>query len=370
MRLSLACVLASTAWLAIVGGCSTSSKSGSLSDGDSGEGGDAMGGARSEAQGGKAARGGAAGSGAGTGSSSGSSSVASGGATTGSGGSGGGQPTSGSSFGASEAGGAAGADDGLTGDAGEPGGPAPGGSECIVPCELELGPADNLPGDSAVVVYDFETGTATLTTNPAVNAAGEWVIGFNYETNPEYGYGSWSTGDWWFAYTDPVAYVEGTYGMKPGIEFTSELVNPNTNQILQVVYSFGAHSVSVQAIGVPRCDDTPSGACASEDDCASVDAGMLRSAAQTCSGGCGGENECAASCLAEGQDVTAGCASCYTDFVACVTAACPKECPGTGSDACMRCETDSACHLAFMACSGLGYMPRGTLTWPAAQTTL
>jgi hypothetical protein len=251
------------------------------------------------------------------------------------------------------------------GGAGEPSAPAQG--QCVAPCELALGPADNLPGDSAVLVYDFETDTATVTSDPAVNAASDWVIGFSYEADPEHGYGSWSTGGWWFAFTEPLEYVEGTYSMRQDVEITSQMVNPLTDQILRVVYSFGDRTVRVHSAVVPDCDAATAGACASPADCKLVEEGMLRATAASCSGTCGGAADCVSGCVAEAESVSLGCSGCYADFLACVSAACPTECPGSGGNDCMTCETDAACHATFMACSGLDYMPRGTLTWPLPQ---
>ena len=59
-----------------------------------------------------------------------------------------------------------------------------------------------------------------------------------------------------------------------------------------------------------------------------------------------------------------GCAACYSTFETCVNDACYADCPGQGGNVCMSCEVEN-CHTAFLECSGLEYMPRGTLTWPA-----
>jgi hypothetical protein len=68
------------------------------------------------------------------------------------------------------------------------------------------------------------------------------------------------------------------------------------------------------------------------------------------------------------EKLSAECSGCYADFLSCVSMGCATECPGQGGNACMTCETDHDCHSAFMACSGLDHMPRGTLTWPLGQT--
>jgi hypothetical protein len=350
-------ILASTA-LAVVA-CSAGADS-DRSDGEGGEAGDREAGGRTSS-GGSSGRTGDAGKGAnssagssvsGTGSS-----VAGSGAPAGSGGLGSsvGGTEAGAAGAFAETGGAGGADDAPTRNRGE---------SCTAPCELTLGPTDNLPGDSAVVLYDFETNVATLTSDPVANAESEWVIGFSYEADPQRGYRAWSTYDWWFAFTEPLEYVEGTTGMKQYVEVTTEMVSPATSRILRIVYSFGDHTVNIHSIVVPDCDSAQSGACASPDDCSLVDAGMLRTAASKCNGTCAGDQSCIAGCMSEGEELSLGCSECYAAFLGCVTAGCPTECPGQGGGDCMACETSAGCHTAFMECSGLDYMPRGTLTWP------
>jgi hypothetical protein len=340
-------------------GCGTASEDREGSD-EAGEGGERDGSSGSSAQ---AGAGGRAGSATGTGSSGGSSSFA------GTGGSGRAGSSGAVGSAASETGGAAGSED--VGNAPQPRAGGGGGEDaddpavgqCTVPCSLELGPSDNLPGKSAVVLYDFQSNTATLTSDAQANAASQWVIGFSYESDPTRGYSAWTTGPWWFAFTDPLEYVEGTHSMRQDLEITSQMVNPTTNQIVRVVYSFGQESVSVHAVVVPACDAAESGACASPSDCSAVDAGTVRARAETCSLACNGGVDCSASCVAEAASLSLGCSTCYAEFVACATSSCPNVCPGSGNG-CMICETEHDCHLGFMACSGMDYMPRGTLTWP------
>jgi hypothetical protein len=374
MRLLLGLGFLSSLTLAFVG-CSASESGREGSVGESGEGGERDGHGGSSSKGARGGRGGgsstAGASDGGDGSKAGTGSSAGSGAVAGSGGTG---AAAGQGSGAAEAGGAAGAmesnlggADDVPGAAGQATSPPLQGS-CTAPCELELGPTDNLPGDSAVVLYDFATNTATVTSDPAANAASGWVIGFSYEEDPQRGYGAWSTGSWWFAFTEPLEYVEGTNSMQQNVEVTSQLVNPTTDQILRVVYSFGDHSVRVHAIGVPDCDAAPSGACASPGDCALVEAGTLRMATEACAISCGSEGEpCIARCIADDEELSLECSACYGAFLTCVDTGCPLDCPGEGGSYCMACETAADCHTAFMACSGLDYMPRGTLTWPLAQ---
>ena len=373
MRVLFACVTACAALVAV--SCASAS---SQEDGDgTGEGGETSAGG-STAQvgsGGASGRGGAP-SAPGTGSSGRSSAGSGPSGSTGSGGSGtsGGTGGSGATNGAPvDSGGSANED----GDAGAAGSAASAGlgsnpafgvyqGECVAPCELELAPSENLPGESAVVLYDALTNTALVTSDPAANAARNWVIGFTYETDPELGYASWSTNGWSFAFTEPLEYVSGTQSMRQDVEITSQMVNSSTNQIVRVVYSFGQESVRIHEIGVPDCDGATGGACASVKDCKAVEAGGVRGAAEICGGTCG-NRDCVADCVAKAESLSVECSGCYADFVACVSMGCASDCPGTGGKACMTCETEHQCHTAFMACSGLNHMPRGTLTWPAAQ---
>jgi hypothetical protein len=356
MRIPFACSIAVAAFAAL--SCSSASKEQGGSDDDSGAG------EENEASGGKASSaagaGGRGGNGAGNGSTAGFPGIS--GASTGAGGSlaTGGNPSPPGAGGSEDAGNAG---DGAAGG----GGAAESPFACTAPCELPLGPSDNLPGKSAVVLYDFETHTGTVTNDPEANAASQWVVGFSLDDDPQRGYRSWSTSSWWFAYTEPLEYVDGTYSIRPDVEITSQLVNPATSQILRVVYSFGDQSVRVHAIGVPDCDAATSGACASPGDCATVEGGTLRARTEKCSAGCNGSTTCTATCLSGAGDVSLACSTCYADLLACVTAGCSSACPGTGDSTCMSCETEHDCHLAYMACSGLDYMPRGTLTWPAVQ---
>jgi len=241
---------------------------------------------------------------------------------------------------------------------------APQTGQCTAPCQLELEATGDLPGKSAVVVYDFDTNTAVVSSDTDVSLNSQWVIGFTFEDDPQHGYGSWVRNDWWFAYTEPLEYVDGTYSMKQGELITSELINPKTNQILRIVYSYGDQTVNVHEVRVPSCSTATSGMCASPSDCGPVEAGTVRAATEACSTSCGADSPCVPNCVVNNQSLSLGCANCYVDFLHCVTSGCSDACPSQGGNACMNCETDAGCHDGFMACSGLDYMPRGTLTWP------
>lgn len=378
MKRFLVGTLALGATLAFVG-CSGKS---SGDDDDGGEAG-ASGGSAGTAQaggGGRAGTGGAKGGAGGTGNG-GSAGKAAGGsagtggsdAASGSGGASGGGGASGQ--GGSGLGGTAGrAGDGGTpempggsgGNGGEPShdvGPPQEGS-CTAPCQLELAPTGDLPGDSAVLVYDFETGTATLTSDAETSTTSDWVIGFSFETDPQHGYGAWGRNQWWFAFTKPLVYVDGTYSMAQDVEITSQMINPQTDQILLITYSYGEHTVRIHDVRVPACGDAPGGACTSAADCPAVEGGILRADAEVCERDCNASASCETTCLAGDGGISTGCAACYVEFLDCVTTECTGNgCPSQGGNACMNCEVER-CSDAFMSCSGLDYMPRGTLTWP------
>ncbi|HEX5100553.1 MAG TPA: hypothetical protein VFV94_13685 [Polyangiaceae bacterium] len=255
---------------------------------------------------------------------------------------------------------------GSGGNGGEPShdvGPPQQGS-CTAPCQLELAPTGDLPGDSAVLVYDFETGTATLTSDADTSVTSDWVIGFSFETDPQHGYGAWGRNQWWFAFTKPLVYVDGTYSMAQDVDMTSQMINPETDQTLLVTYSYGEHTVRILDVRVPACSDAQGGACTGAADCPAVEGGILRADAEVCERDCNASASCETTCLAEDGGISAGCAGCYVEFLDCVTTECTGNgCPSQGGNACMNCEVEH-CSDAFMSCSGLDYMPRGTLTWP------
>jgi hypothetical protein len=255
---------------------------------------------------------------------------------------------------------------GRGGNGGEPNhdvGPPQEGS-CTAPCQLELAPTGDLPGDSAVVVFDAESGTATLTSDAATSMESEWVIGFTYETDPQHGYGAWTRNSWWFVFTKPLVYVQDSYSMAQDVETTSELINPQTDQIVLVTYSYGEHTVRVLDVHVPKCGETQGGACTSNGDCPAVEGGILRADAEACNLDCNASSSCETTCVSQDGGISGACASCYVDFLDCVSAECSGNgCPSQGGNACMNCEVEH-CSDAFMSSSGLDYMPRGTVTWP------
>ena len=63
------------------------------------------------------------------------------------------------------------------------------------------------------------------------------------------------------------------------------------------------------------------------------------------------------------RPLDAGLLLTYAEFEACVTTNCSEDCPGQGGNACMNCEVEN-CRVAYMACSGLDFVPPNVLTLP------
>ncbi len=97
------------------------------------------------------------------------------------------------------------------------------------------------------------------------------------------------------------------------------------------------------------------GACSREADEAR---GMnLQGIAFTCGLSCSGDVACIADCVAQNSGLSAGCARCYGDLIACSGSICLIACFG-GSNDCDDCR-DQACNPAFEACAGL----RAPVSW-------
>jgi hypothetical protein len=289
-------------------------------------------------------------------------------AGTGAGGAGaGGAGAGGAGAGGAGAGGIAGTGPGGTGGVvivPDPGPPVTG--SCAAPCELVLEEHEGLPSEGAkgaVLVYDFETGEAELTSDGATYEAHEWVFGFTYETN-QYGYGTWVTSPWWFVWADPYEYDEGGYSLRQDFQMTAQIVNTVIDKTLVVVFSLGQETARVHAVWEPNCNWATEGACASPADCSLVHAGTLRAAADACAAECGSvDTACVSSCIASDQGLSSACSGCYAEFEACVVESCSSDCPGQGGNVCMSCEVEN-CRAAFMTCSGLDHVPPNILTLP------
>jgi hypothetical protein len=279
----------------------------------------------------------------------------------------GGAGAGGAGAGGAGAGGIAGTGPGGTGGVvivPDPGPPVTG--SCAAPCELVLEEHEGLPSEGAkgaVLVYDFETGEAELTSDAATYEAHEWVFGFTYETN-QYGYGTWVTSPWWFVWADPYEYDEGGYSLRQDFQMTAQIVNTVIDKTLVVVFSLGQETARVHAVWEPNCNWATEGACASPADCSLVHAGTLRAAADACATECGSvDTACVASCIASDQGLSSACSGCYAEFEACVVESCSSDCPGQGGNVCMSCEVEN-CRAAFMTCSGLDHVPPNILTLP------
>jgi len=237
---------------------------------------------------------------------------------------------------------------------------------CTVPCELALARTGDLPGESAVLVYDFESGTATLTSDAATSRQGEWVLGFTDETDGEYsfGYGARTRNSWLSLLTMQLDCAQDSYTFAHDVERMSELVNLKTHQIVLVTYSYGDRTVRVLDAHVPKCGEAQGGACTSTGDCPAVEGGILRADAEACDRDCNASASCETTCVSQDGGVSTACASCFVDLVDCVTTECGANwCPGETANGCMNCEL-AHCSGAFMRCTGLDYMPVGTFTWP------
>jgi hypothetical protein len=276
-----------------------------------------------------------------------------GGSATGGTDSGGGSPTGGSDGdGGSVAGGSGGtggvATGGSDGTGGYPGVPTieeipivEGIGQCEPPCGITLENNDAYVGgaEGASLLFDFEAGEVTLRNDPEnATATQQTVMMFTWEPG-DYGFGIWTTGPFWFVFTENYEYDYG-YSVWTDVQMRSQLTNPDTGDTVIVIYSFDAeHAVRIHEARVPRCDPNGSGPCQNPDDCPHVESGAT-------------------------ELLSSACSACYERIVACSAANCADTCPGQGGNACMMCETDAGCHTEFMQCSGLDYMPPATLTLP------
>jgi hypothetical protein len=109
--------------------------------------------------------------------------------------------------------------------------------------------------------------------------------------------------------------------------------------------------------GNVMCDSTAEGVCQNAMDCRFVVDGTARMEAGTCGQSCfqtGGDENCSRDCMLETLDMSAECAQCYADTVACTIAECLGPCLGAPeSVACKECQVEKGCRAAFNECSGL-----------------
>lgn len=103
------------------------------------------------------------------------------------------------------------------------------------------------------------------------------------------------------------------------------------------------------------CDPTQNGVCQNHTDCALVTDGRARLTAQSCSQTClASSGTCTRDCVVQQLGMTADCAQCYADRVACMLMNCLGECVADPeSEKCQQCDIDKGCRPNFDACSGL-----------------
>lgn len=108
---------------------------------------------------------------------------------------------------------------------------------------------------------------------------------------------------------------------------------------------------------VPNVSCDPEGAttCQNETDCPFVVDGTARNAAGVCGQGClGKEESCAVDCITEELDISADCATCYAQIVACSVQNCLSDClADPQAQKCADCQVEKGCRAAFNECSGL-----------------
>lgn len=217
-----------------------------------------------------------------------------------------------------------------------------GTASCEPPCGVELlADGATYAGDAwARLVYDSSKGSFLLFNDvsftPAVLTT---VIAFSF--NGSTGYSTWSTSSLWFVFSLNYQYSSGYngYSVMRDIPITSQLFDSSAGTSYLVTYQFGNRTVSVLAARIAACDSSLATVCQNERDCPSVEVGDTSS-------------------------LSAACSACYSAVRTCSSTNCAADCPGLGGNVCQMCETDHGCHVAFMQCAGMDYMPAATLTFP------
>jgi hypothetical protein len=193
----------------------------------------------------------------------------------------------------------------------------------------------------ATLFSDSTTGQFTLRNNPdqATSTSLPLLI-FTYSSTE--GYSVATQNNIWFAFTENYVYSTDYNGYSLALDtvVTADLVDATTGQMYIVQFSMQANSVTIIEARAASCDSSKNTTCQNATDCPKVAAGQVSS-------------------------LSTACSACYAAFTACSATNCPTDCPGQGGNACMMCQTDNGCHTAFMQCSGLDYMPPGTLTLPS-----
>jgi hypothetical protein len=218
---------------------------------------------------------------------------------------------------------------------------------CAAPCSASLQTNAEYTSlqaiNGATLFYDSTTGQLTLRNNPdqAASTATPLLI-FTYSSTE--GYSVWTHGNVWFAFTENYDYSTdyAGYSLQLNHVVTADMVDATTGQMYIIKFSLQVNSVAIAEARLASCNATQGTTCQNATDCPNVTSGQIPS-------------------------LSSACAACYTAFNACSATYCATDCPGQGGNACMMCQTDNGCHTDFMQCSGLDYMPRGTLTLPVAS---
>lgn len=218
---------------------------------------------------------------------------------------------------------------------------------CTPPCAVEF--IDN--GDlawpdsiSAALYIDFDAPDAWLYQDMSLADESLFAMGFTYEDN-QYGYSAYFSSPMTdiFAlnlqYTTNLDY-EWDYSIWQDEIITFQITAYSEQKMALVSFSFGDQLVRVHQVRIPSCSTSAgAGACTNAADCPLVDAGE------------------------GGQSLE--CIGCYDGIAACTASYCAAECAeDLAGNGCLRCQTDAGCHLEFMECSGLDFLPWNSLEFP------
>jgi hypothetical protein len=213
---------------------------------------------------------------------------------------------------------------------------------CTPPCGIVMSPNAEYVGgaEGATLYYDPDTGAATLRNDPENAATGEVkIMSFTWEPG-DYGYGSWVSSPLFWVFAQNSEYDYG-YSEWADHLIRAQVRDPDTGIDYLVVYSYdgsGTHAVRIHELRIPECDAGGSGRCLNATDCPLVEAGST--------------------------GLRSDCQICYDRLGLCTTTNCPDDCPGGVGNGCLVCQTSASCHIDFMNCSGLDYVPPNTLKYP------
>jgi hypothetical protein len=213
---------------------------------------------------------------------------------------------------------------------------------CEPPCGVVMAPDDRYVGgaEGATLFYDPATGTATLRNDPDNAGTDEVaIISFTWEAG-DYGYGAWVSSPLFWVFAQNTGYDYG-YSDWADTLIRAQIHDPDTDTDYIVVYSYdgsGTHGARIHELRIPSCDAEGEGRCLNSSDCPLVEAGST--------------------------GLSAECQTCYDRLDRCTTINCPDDCPGGAGNGCLNCQADAECHIDFMNCGGLDYLPPNTLKLP------